>query len=107
MSTDKANAFIMQNGKFFSSDKQMMIKETISKADEDKILRLSSNNYKDPSTIFIAAWFNFDRFLLGQVGLGILKLITLGGFGIWSIIDLINAKKNAHKYNWELFQKTF
>lgn len=107
MSNDQASAFLMQNGKFFSSDKQMMIKDTVIKADEDKILRLSSNSYKDPNIIFLGAWFGFDRFMLNQIGLGILKLITLGGLGIWTIIDIINAKKNAYKYNWELFQKTY
>ena len=30
-----------------------------------------------------------DRFYLGYTGLGIVKLITMGGLGVWSLIDLI------------------
>jgi TM2 domain-containing membrane protein YozV len=30
-----------------------------------------------------------DRFIMGHVGLGILKLLTGGGFGIWWLIDVI------------------
>jgi TM2 domain-containing membrane protein YozV len=107
MSNEKVNMFLSQNGKFFSPDKQMFVKETLEKCDEDKVMRYMSQNYKDPSTILIGSLFGVDRFMLDQAGLGILKLLTGGGFFIWALLDIVNAKKHAYEYNWNLFSKTF
>jgi hypothetical protein len=38
---------------------------------------------------WLLGFWGIDRFYLGKVGTGILKLITFGGFGIWWLIDLI------------------
>ncbi|GIU68784.1 MAG: hypothetical protein KatS3mg002_0020 [Candidatus Woesearchaeota archaeon] len=43
-------------------------------------------------------WIGVDRFIMGKVGTGILKLITFGGIGIWWLIDLILI---ATKYNFK------
>jgi predicted RNA-binding Zn-ribbon protein involved in translation (DUF1610 family) len=39
-------------------------------------------------SIFLGG-FGVDRFYVGKIGTGILKLVTLGGFGVWWLIDLI------------------
>jgi TM2 domain-containing membrane protein YozV len=71
----------------------------------DEIINQAGNNAgviqgvqrKDNSQIWLPLFLlsiflgnlGIDRFYVGKIGTGILKLITFGGFGIWWLIDCI------------------
>ncbi len=111
MEAQKVDMFIMSNSKFFESHQVPMIRERLVQMDDSKWVVAQSLQFKDPTTSLIVSLFagNFgiDRFLIGDTGLGVAKLLTCGGLGIWTIVDWFlimgaTREKNTEKFNLAL-----
>ena len=105
MENQKIEMFLAQNASKFPSQKIGMIQEALAKLDEDKSTIVLSSDFHEPSTLFIISIFvgslGVDRFVLGDVGLGILKLLTCGGCYIWWIVDMINIQNRTKTCNYQ------
>jgi len=53
----------------------------------------NNDEQKDWLTALLLSFFvgglGIDRFYLGYTGLGVAKLLTFGGCGIWALVDFI------------------
>jgi TM2 domain-containing membrane protein YozV len=109
MEAQKVDMFIMANSKFFESHQMNMIRERLIAVDDSKWAMLSTIQFKDPTTSLIvsllAGSLGIDRFLIGDSGLGVGKLLTCGGFGIWTIVDWFQIQKATKEKNLQKIQQ--
>lgn len=109
MEAQKVDMFIMSNGKFFEGHQMNMIREKLLALDDSKWAMLSTVQLKDPTTSLIisilAGGLGIDRFMIGDTGLGIGKLLTCGGLGVWSIIDWFMIQKATREKNLQKIQQ--
>ena len=56
---------------------------------------------------FLFGIIGVDRFMRGQVGLGILKILTGDGAGIWALIDWIIGMSKAYGAYKDVEEITF
>ncbi len=109
MDQQKADLFIITNAKFFESHYLNWVREQILQMDESKWPALQMLQFKDPTIHLIVSilggHLGIDRFMLGDTGLGVGKLLTCGGFGIWAIIDWFMIMPATREKNMQLFQR--
>ena len=109
MEAQKVDMFIMTNAKFFESYQINGIRERLIALDDSKWAMISTVQLKDPTISLIvsilAGPFGIDRFLIGDTGMGIAKLLTCGGLGVWTIIDWFLIMGATREKNMQTIQQ--
>ena len=97
------DTFIVTNAKLLDPSTLYIVKRKLLALHDIKSKRIKYISFKDPMVALILSLlfgiFGVDRLYIGNVGLGILKLITLGGSGVWVIIDWFLIMRAARKAN--------
>lgn len=106
MDQSKIDAFLLFNGKYFPEEKLSYLRDQLMAIDESRWSHVQLMQFQNPTTLLLISIFvgslGIDRFMIGDTGLGIGKLLTCGGLGIWQIVDwflIIDAtrEKNIQK----------
>lgn len=100
--TDDVNAFMLTKGDWFDPTKADAVRSQLMSATETKFQVAAAADYRDPEMMLIWALAGIDRFFLDDTLMGVLKVVTGGGLGIWWIIDLFSIKKRTYEYNFNL-----
>lgn len=110
MEKNKVDMYIVANAEKFSSDKLGLIRMKLLELDDDKFTMLQCIELKNTTTmllfsLFLGHW-GVDRFMVGETGLGVLKLITCGGAGVWTVIDWFLVTQYTKDYNFNKLMMT-
>jgi TM2 domain-containing membrane protein YozV len=111
MDAQKVDMYMMMNGKYFEAHQLSEVREKLLSLDETQWNRLQLTQFKDPTTALIISIFGgaygIDRFYIGDTGLGVGKLLTCGGLGIWAIVDWFQIQGATKEKNRIAFINTF
>ena len=110
MERSKIEMFYYTFGNRFPAHRMMMINSMLENMDEKKFFMVQTQQYKDPTLMLVISilvgHFGVDRILLGQVGLGVAKLLTCGGLGVWTLVDWFLIMNETKEVNFQLFSNT-
>ena len=104
MDTEKVNNYMMTAGNKLPEECVAVVREKLLAMDDNKFLTVQSMQMKDPMVAFWLALFlgvvGAEYFYLGKPGLGIVKLITCGGVGVWCLINWFTIMNRTKRENY-------
>ncbi len=107
MNEERIEVFMATMSGKFPAEKMMMVRDRLKEMDEAKFCAAQAMAYRDPTIMLVvsllAGTLGIDRFLVGDIGLGILKLLTAGCCGVFTIIDWFLIMNRTKETNFEKF----
>lgn len=107
MDQQRVDFFFAANSNKFHPEQYDLIRNMLEKMDDQRFFRLQTLPLKDPVLMLVLSilggQLGIDRFILGQTGLGLAKLLTCGGIGIWTIVDWFLIMGLTRDYNFQKF----
>lgn len=95
--------WLQSNSKYFPEGQTIYLRDKLANISEEQFLRISTLDYKDPTMMMIISIFvgglGIDRFMLGDTGMGVLKLLTAGCCGILWLIDIFTIGNKSKEFN--------
>ena len=105
MEESKVDMFMMINNSNLPSMSLPSIRQQLLALPDDRSSVLHTTQFKNPTTAIILSvligHFGIDRFYIGDTGLGIAKLLTCGGVGIWTLVDWFLIMGLARQRNYD------
>ncbi len=110
MTRQEADIFIASHQGIFPPELMPNVYDILMRTPSERTLRLQCLNYKNPTVSLILSlilgYLGVDRFYIGDIGLGVGKLLTGGGCGIWSIVDWFLIMEATRCKNYEMLANT-
>lgn len=111
MEAQKVDIFLMTNSKFFEGHQLPEIRNHLLDIEDSQWPKFQMIQFKDPTIMLIVSFLGgtlgIDRFMIGDTGLGIGKLLTCGGLGIWALVDLFLIMPAAKEKNRQALERAF
>ena len=103
MESKQIDQLLMANASKLPPEGVALLRERLMNVEDTVSAQVAFSQLKDPTIALILSIilgpYGIDRFYIGDIGLGMLKLITCGGAFVWFLIDIFLIMDTTRRKN--------